>query len=453
MNGSIFCASAIGTLLLLRFRSRNRISRNMGLEKHNWAGNVEFQAGVVLHPENEQQVIAIVVDHPQVKAFGTRHCFNDIADTVAGGTHISTARMRDIDFDEHTNHVCVGPGVTYTELIAYLRHRGRAFFNVPSLPHITVVGSVLTGTHGTGYSSQILAAAVVAMTLVSHSGELVRITRESERFKNYLVNLGAIGIITKLELETCETFQIEKCIYKGLTWTTLFENFDNIWTSAEHISMFCEWETREMSTVWLGHVTSIAKHKQDEFFGAKHITEHSHHPIPSLDAKNCVTTGLGSWGEKLYHFLPHMTPSSGSGTELQSEYFVKYEVACQALDALWAISRHFRHLILVTEVRMVLGDEILMSPVFSPTGDSQRFIAIHFTWRPQGDGVSRAIRQVEGALEPFGAKPHLGKLFSYSTRALGKVYGENLAVFRQLVLDLDPHGKFSNRFTREQLAI
>lgn len=47
-------------------------------------------------------------------------------------------------------HVRFGAGVTYTTLIKALVERKLALPNLPSLPHLNVVGSVVTGTHGSG---------------------------------------------------------------------------------------------------------------------------------------------------------------------------------------------------------------------------------------------------------------------------------------------------------------
>jgi len=46
--------------------------------------------------------------------------------------------------------VTFGAGITYSQLIAALAENKLALPNVPSLPHLNVVGSVVTGTHGSG---------------------------------------------------------------------------------------------------------------------------------------------------------------------------------------------------------------------------------------------------------------------------------------------------------------
>lgn len=80
--------------------------------------------------------------------YGTAHSFSDIADT--DGLHISLANFTDIAVDASQRSVTFGAGVTFTMLIKALTEHKMALRNLPSLPHINVVGSVVTGTHGSG---------------------------------------------------------------------------------------------------------------------------------------------------------------------------------------------------------------------------------------------------------------------------------------------------------------
>lgn len=88
------------------------------------------------------------VEKGGVKVYGTAHCFNDIADT--DGVHISLTKLTNIAVDTSKYEVRFGAGVTYTMLIDALKEHKMALMNLPSLPHINVVGSVVTGTHGSG---------------------------------------------------------------------------------------------------------------------------------------------------------------------------------------------------------------------------------------------------------------------------------------------------------------
>ena len=59
-----------------------------------------------------------------------------------------------------TNQVTFGAGVTYTDLIEALKAEHMAIANLPSLPHINVVGSIMTGTHGSGIHNTAMSSLV-----------------------------------------------------------------------------------------------------------------------------------------------------------------------------------------------------------------------------------------------------------------------------------------------------
>ena len=61
----------------------------------------------------------------------------------------------------------------------------------------------------------------------------------------------------------------------------------------------------------------------------------------------------------------------------------------------------------MSEIRTVAADRLWMSPQYG-----QDTVGIHFTWKREQDAVERLLADIEAALEPFGARPHWGKLFS-----------------------------------------
>jgi alditol oxidase len=53
----------------------------VSLELTNWAGNLAYSADSVHHPTSVVEVQELVARLPRVKALGTRHSFNTIADS------------------------------------------------------------------------------------------------------------------------------------------------------------------------------------------------------------------------------------------------------------------------------------------------------------------------------------------------------------------------------------
>ena len=156
-----------------------RNMRNM----RNWAGNVAFLAGETVSPASAAELAEAVRlaggGRGAVHAVGSRHSFSAVADTIEGGALVSTKGMRKVLFiDLAKRTAAVEPGVSYAELGAALAERGLALPNYASLPHVTVAGAVMTGTHGSGLGNGILATAVASYDMVDAAGEVRRYDRD-----------------------------------------------------------------------------------------------------------------------------------------------------------------------------------------------------------------------------------------------------------------------------------
>jgi xylitol oxidase len=68
---------------------------------------------------------------------------------------ISMQNFKDINI--YGSRVTFGSGITYAELTSYIGKKGLALSNMPSTPHLNIVGSVITGSHGSGHKNQIIA--------------------------------------------------------------------------------------------------------------------------------------------------------------------------------------------------------------------------------------------------------------------------------------------------------
>jgi xylitol oxidase len=77
-------------------------------------------------------------------------------------------------------------------------------------------------------------------------------------------------------------------------------------------------------------------------------------------------------------------------------------------------------------------------------------VALHFTWKPQQEEVEKLLGDLEGALAPFRARPHWGKVFTAGAADIAPLY-ERHADFVDLVERLDPRGAFRNAWLEERV--
>lgn len=156
-------------------------------------------------------------------------------------------------------------------------------------------------------------------------------------------------------------------------------------------------------------------------------------------------TGRPSRSERLPHFRSTFTPSSGD--ELQSEYLVARDDAVDAITALTTIGTEIAQVLQISEIRTVAADDLWMSPSYR-----RETVALHFTWINDAAAVGRVLRLIEQRLEPFGARPHWGKLFRLDAEAVRSQYGRS-ADFEALLAKLDPAGKFRNAFVEAYFPV
>ena len=79
---------------------------------------------------------------------GSNLSFNDISDT--DGIRKTTKKIDKIVVDKKAMTVTFGAGVTFADLESELTKHGLALEVLPSSSEINVVGSVVTGSHGSG---------------------------------------------------------------------------------------------------------------------------------------------------------------------------------------------------------------------------------------------------------------------------------------------------------------
>jgi xylitol oxidase len=413
----------------------------------NWAGNLEYSTDRLYAAKSFDEVRDFVKKQAKLKVLGTRHCFNNIADSK--DTFLSLKPLDEIvSIDPQERSVTVDAGMTYGQLSPLLHNKGFALDNLASLPHISVAGACSTATHGSGEKNGNLATAVSALEFVTADGDVVKLSRQQDTnfFKGAVVGLGALGVITKITLDIQPTYQMRQYVYENLSFSAMKDHFDAIQAGAYSVSLFTDWQNQRFSEVWLKRRVEKgqASDATPEFFGAK-LASKNLHPIAELSAENCTEQmGVpGPWYERLPHFRMGFTPSAGK--ELQSEYFVPRQHAVEAILAVERLRDQITPHLLITEIRAIAADDLWMSPCYL-----QPCVTIHFTWKQDWPAVSKLLPVIEKELAPFQARPHWGKLFTISPERLHSIYNQ-LPQFIALTKKFDPHGKFRNEFLNKNI--
>ena len=411
-------------------------------ELTNWAGNHRYRARALHRPETLDQLRALLSRARSLQALSTRHTFSAIGDADELVAVDRLAGAGDIAIDREAMTVTVGPAVTYAQLAEALEPAGLALANMASLPHISVIGAVATGTHGSGDALGNLATSVRAMTVVGSDGDVVEIGEHDARLPGAVVHLGALGIVVSATLAVEPSYTLAQRVYEQMSWDQLAENFDAITATGRSVSVFHNFGD-SVREVWVKG--DPAAPGLPGLYGAR-PADGPRNPVPGADPAFCTEQlGVsGPWCDRLPHFRAGFTPSAGA--EIQSEWFVAREDGIAAITALREqLGPRIGPLLFISETRTIAADELWMSP--HHRRDS---VGIHFTWRREPEAVAALCAEVEGVLEPFAPRPHWGKAFAARAALVAPRY-PRLADFLRLRDELDPRGVFVNPWFADKL--
>ncbi len=413
----------------------------------NWSGNYRYHTDKVFEPATVAEVQDAVRGVASVRALGTRHSFNGIADSTVA--QISTLGLKDVQLDPAAKTVRVGAGIKYGDLAVQIDKQGWALHNLASLPHISVGGACSTATHGSGLKNGNLATAVQEIEFVAADGNIhiLSRSRDDDRFAGAVVGLGSLGVLTHLTLAVQPRFDMTQVVYENLPFAELEHHLADVMNAAYSVSLFTDWQNGLAKQVWLKrrvdqggtaapapmfHGATLAKEKL-------HPVGHGTNPGACTDQGNIV----GPWYERLPHFKMGFTPSSGN--ELQTEFFVPFDRGYEAIRAVETLRDQITPHLLVTELRAVAADDLWMSMAYKRPS-----LAIHFTWKPEWDVVLKVVPQIEAKLAPFAARPHWAKVFTLKEAGLEPRY-PRFQNFKGLVNEYDPKGKFLNEFMHKEV--
>jgi len=428
---------------------------------------------MALHEPCTVEEVQAIVRHSSsvLRVLGSRHCFNGIADAEELLSLGSMKGVVSVDFA--ARRVTVWGGTTYGELCLELEAHGLAVHNLASLPHISVAGAVATATHGSGQRNGNLASAVVGLQLVTGRGDVVELDEESDALalREAVVGLGCLGVVTQLALRVEPSFAMRQRVFDGLFLNALSqERLDAVLGAGYSVSLFTSWRPAAEGSddvefhVWLKQrevgsedhhswptVEQLTIGAEAPLRGCIECSE-PQHVYKGMDPSTCTDQSRpGPWHERLPHFRFDFQP--GFGEELQSEYFVPRSAAVEGLRAVQAVAPTIIPFVLVSEVRSIAADDLLLSPHAQGQVGTEGSVAFHFTWRKQEAEVMMQVLPVlEHALEPFNARPHWGKLFAMPRERLEQLYGGALSEFRSVMHRYDPDGRFCNSWVEATIG-
>lgn len=423
----------------------------MGNRWRNWGGNVACEPAAVEEPESLLEVREAIgraaTAGQRVKVVGAGHSFSGLAGTE--GRLLRLDRLdRILAVDPSGGRAVVEGGIPLWKLNEGLAVRGLALGNLGDIDRQSIAGATATATHGTSLRYGGLAVAIRGLELVTADSEVVWCSadEEPEVFHCARVGLGALGVVTKVELECEPAFRLH-AEEKPRRWDDFVAEWPGLVAANDHVDAY-----------WFPHTdicTAKVSNRTDEPVRTR--SEWKRWRDEVLLANYVFGAGV-ELGKLVPALVPRIAEAvAGSIGRIEAvdrsdrvycsrrlvrfvemEYSIPLDSCIEALGAIRElIDREGLRVAFPVEIRALVGDDIPLSTAY---GAPRAYLAVHL---PAGIPYDAYFGGVEAIMNRFAGRPHWGKLHFQDSTTLAPRYPE-WDRFQAVRARLDPHGRFAN---------
>ena len=427
----------------------------------NWGRNQTCHPAEVVVPRDVDELRATLARaHTRgipVRAVGSGHSFAPVA--VTDGLQLRLDHLAGTTaFDAEAARVTVGAGTPLHVLNPALQALGLALPNLGDIDRQTISGAISTGTHGSGLRRQGIASAVVGLTLALADGSLLRCSAdvEPEVFAAARVGLGALGVITEVELQCVPAFRVHAKEFTADLAEVLATVDDDV-RAHDHVDMH-----------WFPHTPRVlVKHNDD--VGA----DDPGRVLPAWREKlddDVLSNGFFELVNRVATRAPRIVPRLAQVTARtlsdreftgeswrvfcsprrvrfrEMEYAVPLTSFVPVVTELRAwIDSHDVSLPFPVELRFTGADDIWLSTAHER---DNAYVAVHQYHRLDDGGVFAAF---EAIVAEHAGRPHWGKLHTLGADQLRALY-PRFDDFRMVRDRLDPDRTFTSDHVRHLLG-
>jgi FAD-linked oxidoreductase len=426
-----------------------------GSRWRNWSRSASGSPVHVARPTSVDEVVAVVQTAAErglaVKAVGAGHSFTDIAATP--GVLIDLTNLRGLlGVDAARGRVRLAAGTHLWELPELLKPHGLALQNMGDIDRQTIAGATSTGTHGTGLSFGGLAAQLTAVTLVTGTGEVLRVDESNrpELLPAVRLGLGALGILVEVEVQCVPAFLL-RAVEHPAPLEEVLDSWQERARAADHFEFYWWPHTAVAMTKANTRMPGDTPHRlagrfgnwveerllQNEALRASQALGHAIAPlVPPLNRLSTKAYGDREITAPSYDIFtsPRLVRFR------ESEYAIPFETLPQALrDVRGLVERNGWRISFPVEVRAAAPDENWMSTAH---GRPSAYIAVHRYFR---DDPTDYFRAFDALMRTYDGRPHWGKMHFRAADDLRPAY-PRFDDFLAVRDELDPDRRFANRY-------
>ena len=421
----------------------------------NWAGSQRCTPAVLGRPRSTEEVAALVRAAREagrtVRVAGSGHGFGD--GVLTDGTLLHLGSMdRVLHVDRETMRVRAQAGIRLAALNAVLDAHGLALANLGDIDVQALGGATATGTHGTGARLPSLSAQVTAVQLVDGAGE-VRELRDGDDLRAAQVAIGALGVVTEVELALVPAFTLRG--HDGpMDRAEALERLDELADAHDHFEFFA-----------FPHARRVLARRNDRVDADPAPPSRLRRAIED----DLVQNGGLAAGVALARRAPRLTPAvnrlltraAGARVRVDRSHrvfasprhvrFEEMEVAVpraaarDVVEAVMAAAERDGRVSFPLELRFAAADDALLSAAH---GRDTAYVAAHVA---RGVPYEPFLREVEAIARAHDGRPHWGKHHWRTAADLAPAFPawDRFAAVRDR---LDPERRFANAHLRRVLG-
>lgn len=393
----------------------------------------------------------------RIKAVGSGHSFTGIA--IAPDVLLDLSDLTGlVTVDAQRRRVTLRAGTRLHQIPGLLAPHGLAMENLGDIDRQTIAGAISTGTHGTGAAFGGISTQIVGATLVTGTGELLRVTEaeNAELLPAVALGLGALGILVEVTVQCVPAFLLD-ATERPEPLLDVLDGLDDRVAATDHFEFY-----------WFPH-TDVALTKSNTRLPESAVRS----PLPVVGKwvdetllANGVYRAVCGLGARVPAIVPpfsrlavtltgnrdYTDRSNRVFTQRRTvrfremEYALPAAAARPAFDEMRALirARGWR-ISFPVEVRFAAADDRWLSTAHER---DSAYIAVHRYWREDPTEYFTAVEQIMLAHD---GRPHWGKMHTLDAEAL-RVRYSRFDDFVTLRDRLDPQRAFQNAYLERVLG-
>ncbi len=426
----------------------------LGGSWQNWGRSASVRPLRIERPRSlegvQRAVLAAARQGVRIKAVGASHSFTGIA--VAPGVLLDLSDLQGLlSADATSGRATFLAGTRLHQIPALLAPYALAMENLGDIDRQSISGATSTGTHGTGAAFGGLATQIRGVTLITATGDILRVDENNhpELLPAVALGLGALGILVDVTLQCVPAFAVH-AVDEPLPLDELRATLNERVAANDHFEFF-----------WFPHTEVALTKRQTRLPGDAALD-----PLPPFGRwldETLLSNGVfrvvcglsrsASWitppfnrlavgltGNREYTDASHRVFTQSRTVRFREmEYALPVENVLAAFDEVRAlIARKGWRIEFPVEVRFAASDDLWLSTAH---GRESAYIAVHRYWRANPNSYFSAVEEIMLA---YGGRPHWGKMHTLDAAALRERY-PRFDDFISVRERLDPERRFANR--------